>query len=127
MIDVAELKEYFSADEMKIAMGVFTGGFVTDLIAKTIYNAIFKPKAQAEGGNDKLKSLVIDILIKGFTGSVLYMMGKDNIFLRYMAIGSMVSVIQSVANYFLPSPTAVAEKASSYVAQLRPGIVVQTV
>ncbi len=124
MFSVEEIKEYFSADEMKIALGVFAGGFVTDIIAKTIYNAIFKPQAEED---NKLKSLIIDILIKGFTGSVLYMLGKDNLFLRYMAIGSMVSIIQSVANYFLPSPTAVAEKASSYVAQLKPGVVVQTV
>ena len=122
--DIGALKEYFSTDEAKIAMGVWAGGFVTDIVAKTVFNAIFKDKNQE---NNKLKLLAIEILVKGLTGSVFYMMGEDNVFLRYMAIGSLVSVFNSIANYFMPAPSAIAQKASNYVANLRPGVVVQTV
>lgn len=126
-MDMRVIKDYFSTDEAKIAFGVWSGGFVSEFIARTIYNAIFKPKTQAEQGNSKAKSLIISILTKGFVGTLLYAMGKENIFLRYMAIGSMVSIFNDIMGYFLPAPTAVAEKASAYVANLKPGVVVQTV
>jgi len=127
MMNLNAVKEYFSADEAKIAFGVWAGGFVTDFISATIYNAIFKPKesTQAEEQGGKLKALVIDILIKGLVGVGLYSFGKENLFLRYMAIGSMVSIINSIANYFLPKPASIAQKASAFVSNA--GYVIQTV
>lgn len=116
-MDVGIIKDYFNEDELKIGIGTWAGMYSTDLIAKFLYKTLVK------GETSKLKSLIIDLATKGVVGMLYFYLGKKNAFFRYMAIGSMVSMINSVTNYFLPTPTSIAEKVQNYAQNS--GLVVQ--
>lgn len=110
------LEGYVSEDELKIGFGVWGGMYSSDLVAKFIYKTFVK------GETSKLKSLLIDVVVKFGLGALYYYLGKNSPFFRYMAIGSLVSVINSITNYFLPTPTEVISKAQSFA---NGGLVVQ--
>ncbi len=110
------LEGYLSEDELKIGLGVWGGMYSSDLVAKFLYKTLVK------GQTSKIKSLIIDVVIKFGMGALYFYLGKRNPFFRYMSIGSMVSIINSITNYFLPTPTDVISKAQNAINK---GLVVQ--
>jgi len=110
------LEGYLNEDELKIGLGVWGGMYSSDLVAKFLYKTLVK------GETSRIKSLLIDVVIKFGLGALYYYLGKRTPFFRYMAIGSLVSVIDSITNYFLPTPTSVISKAQNLANR---GLVVQ--
>jgi len=118
-MDVGSIfKGYLNEDEWKIGLGVWGGMYSSDLVAKFIYKTVFKNE------DNKTKSLLVDIATKFLMGMLYNYIGRKNPFFRYMAVGSIVSIIDSVTNYFLPTPTSIMAKMESAVQKA--GIVTQT-
>ena len=94
-----DIKGFFSTDEVKVGAGVAAGIYVTEFGASLLRGYV---KGLTKENNTTL-NFIIDALLKGLIGAVLYNFGKDNLFVRYMAIGSWTSIILDAIKMFLPN------------------------
>ncbi len=99
-----DIKGFFSTDEIKVGAGVATGIYVTEFGATLLKGYVAK---LAPEGNTTVQ-FIISALLKGLVGTLLYNYGKENLFVRYMAVGAWTSIILDAFKMFLPSAQSVA-------------------
>jgi len=99
-----DIKGFFSTDEIKVGTGVATGIYVTEFGATLLKGYVAK---LAPEGNTTVQ-FIISALLKGLVGTLLYTYGKENLFVRYMAVGAWTSIILDAFKMFLPSAQSVA-------------------
>ena len=99
-----DLEGFFSTDEVKVGAGVAAGIYITEFGATLLRGYI------AKSLNDKNPTIqfIVSALLKGLIGAILYNFGKDNLMVRYMAIGAWTSIILDAIKMFLPSAQSMA-------------------
>lgn len=101
MIDI---KGFFNTDEAKVGAGVAVGIYVTEFGA-----SLLKGIVKIDTGN-QWGDFIVGALLKGFIGAMLYNFGKENLFVRYMAIGAWTSIILDLMRLVLPEAQAMAAR-----------------
>ena len=98
-----DFKGFFSTEEAKVGAGVAVGIYTTEFLASLLRGFLPQPQTENEWTN-----FAMSFLLKGFVGAILYNFGKENTFVRYMAVGAWASIILDLMRLVLPSAQSLA-------------------